>query len=66
MYEKQRYCNYFAWKISYSIDGCLDCVIPNKISVFAWKNHLEKRDKSGNLKERKDTDEITPKPLGGN
>ena len=50
----------------FSNDGRLDCVIPNKISVFAWKNHLEKRDKSGNLKERKDTDEITPKPLGGN
>lgn len=49
----------------FSNDGRLDCVIPNKISVFAWKNHLEKRDKLGNLKERKDTDEITPKPLGG-
>ena len=34
----------------FSNDGRLNCVLPNTISSYAWKNHLEKRDKSGNLK----------------
>lgn len=66
IHHTKRYFENVILQGEFSNDGCLDCVIPNKISVFAWKNHLEKRDKSGNLKERKDTDEITPKPLGGN
>ena len=66
VHHTQRYFENVILQGEFSNDGCLDCVIPNKISVFAWKNHLEKRDKSGNLKERKGTDEITLKPLGGN